>query len=193
MLDLVYEETVRIDSRFLEPACGDGNFLVEILRRKLEVIKKRYHDSQLEFERYCFQGVGSVYGVEILADNVTQCRSRLLDMVSQCYGSLYKKTARDGFMEVIAFVLARNILWGDALTLKKPHSAEPIVFSQWSFISGSLVKRTDYTFETLVKPLPLEGDTLTSDQGEEVFIPRPCRDFHPIHFLKVHDAVPHES
>ena len=161
MLDLVYDETVRIDSRFLEPACGDGNFLVEILRRKLEVIGKRYHDSQLEFERYCFQGVGSVYGVEILADNVAMCRSRLLSLVRRCYGSLYKKTARGEFIDVIDFVLARNILWGDALTLKKPLGTEPIVFSQWSFISGSLVKRTDYTFETLVKPLPLEGETLT--------------------------------
>ena len=55
MLDLVKQETERIDSRFLEPACGDGNFLTEVLKRKLIVVENRYRKSQLEFERYSNQ------------------------------------------------------------------------------------------------------------------------------------------
>lgn len=51
MLDLVDNETKRIDSRFLEPACGHGNFLIEVLKRKIDVINKRYSKSQIEFER----------------------------------------------------------------------------------------------------------------------------------------------
>ena len=80
MLDLVKQETERIDSRFLEPACGDGNFLTEILERKLRVVEKRYGKSQLDFERYAVLAVSSIYGIDILQDNVQQCRQRLFDV-----------------------------------------------------------------------------------------------------------------
>lgn len=51
MLDMVRQETERIDSRFLEPACGDGNFLSEVLRRKLDVVDSRYRRSLPEWEK----------------------------------------------------------------------------------------------------------------------------------------------
>lgn len=185
MLDLVKDETLRIESRFLEPACGNGNFLAEILRRKLARIHELYHDSQLEFERYCFLAVGSIYGIEILEDNVEECRARLLGIVADLYRRTFKQTAQKEFLHVIAFVLKRNIVWGDALSLTKPNSDEPIVFSQWSLISGSLAKRRDYTFKALVDLPLLEREAYISDEDEDVFIPLPHREFKPVHFMDV--------
>ncbi|WP_304063639.1 hypothetical protein [Pedobacter glucosidilyticus] len=69
MLDLVKHETERIDSRFLEPTCGNGNFLAEVLRRKLEIVNSRYSKNQVEWERYSIMAVSSIYGVDILEDN----------------------------------------------------------------------------------------------------------------------------
>ena len=79
MCDLVKQETERIDSRFLEPACGDGNFLIEILRRKLEIVKKKYKKSHYDYERFSLLALGSIYGVELLGDNVKACRNRLFE------------------------------------------------------------------------------------------------------------------
>ena len=151
MLDLVKQETERIDSRFLEPACGTGNFLAEILQRKLRVVENRYSKSQLEYERYAILAVSSIYGIDILKDNVEECCKRLFTISDQRYSALFKKTAKDQFREAVRFILERNIIWGDALTLKtvgeKPGY---IIFSEWSLVNGSLLKRRDFTFHGLL-------------------------------------------
>ena len=90
MLDLVKQETERIDSRFLEPACGTGNFLVEILNRKLKIVKDRYKKSQIEFERNAIIAISSIYGVDILQDNAIECRDRLFEIFEVIYTRLYK-------------------------------------------------------------------------------------------------------
>ena len=95
MLDLVKQETDRIDSRFLEPACGTGNFLAEILRRKLAAVESRYKKSQLEYERYAVIAVTSLYGVDILEDNIIECRNRLFKIFDKQYTSFYKKKAKE--------------------------------------------------------------------------------------------------
>ena len=124
MLDLVKQETERIDSRFLEPACGTGNFLVEILKRKLEVVENRYKKNQLEYERYSIIALSSVYGVDILQDNVQTCRDRLLGIFTHYYIINYKKEIKAEFLKAAEFILSKNILWGDALTLKTPDRSE---------------------------------------------------------------------
>jgi len=130
MLDLVKQETERIDSRFLEPACGTGNFLVAILERKLAVVEKRYGRSQLEFERYAVLAVSSLYGIDILSDNVSQCRERLFAVFDKVYEALYPKTSKAGCRDAVRFILARNIIWGNALDLKTCNEPRvPIVFS----------------------------------------------------------------
>src|SRR5437867_586355 len=112
MLDLVKQETERIDSRFLEPACGDGNFLTAILERKLAVVEKRYRRSQLEFERYAVLAVSSIYGIDILEDNVQQCRDRLYRVFdSDYYSRLFKDYSKDKCREAARFILERNIIW----------------------------------------------------------------------------------
>ena len=108
MLDLVKQETERIDSRFLEPACGTGNFLVEILERKLLVVETRYKKSQLEYERNAITAISSIYGVDILEDNVIACRERLLDIFTKNYIKQYKKDFNEEFLKSAQFILSKN-------------------------------------------------------------------------------------
>jgi hypothetical protein len=198
MLDLVKQETERIDSRFLEPACGDGNFLTMILERKLAVVEKRYGKSQLDFERYAVLAVSSVYGIDILPDNVRDCRRRLFEVLDTTYTRLFKAAVKNQCREAVRFILERNIIWADALTLntvgEKPSH---IVFSEWSPVNGSMLKRRDFTFSELLRheeamqaPLfpGLESEEqlpLFSDLGEHVFIPTPVREYAPIHFMEI--------
>ena len=110
MLDLVKQETERIDSRFLEPACGNGNFLAEVLRRKLAVVDSRYSKSQVEWERYSVIAVSSIYGVDILEDNAQECRDRLLGIYTDWYSKVFKQVKNECIRSV-RFLLSRNILW----------------------------------------------------------------------------------
>lgn len=91
MLDLVKHETERIESRFLEPACGTGNFLIEILKRKLTVVEQRYSKNQLEYERYAILAISSIYGIDILEDNAAKCRKRLFKIFDEKYTSSITK------------------------------------------------------------------------------------------------------
>jgi hypothetical protein len=198
MLDLVKQETERIDSRFLEPACGDGNFLTAILERKLAVVEKRYGKSQLDFERYAVLAVSSIYGIDILPDNVRDCRRRLFEAFDANYKRLFKAAGKNKCREAVRFILERNIIWGDALTLKTVGERPSyIVFSEWSPVNGSMLKRREFTFRELLRheeamqaPLfpGLEDEEqlpLFSDLGEHVFIPTPVREYAPIHFLEI--------
>jgi len=197
MLDLVKYQTERIDSLFLEPACGTGNFLTEILERKLQVVELRYRKSQLEYERNAFLAVSSIYGIDILEDNVVKCRNRLLDIFDQKYSGLYKKAAKEKCREAVEFILERNIIWGDALSLKTVGD-EPqfIVFSEWKPLNGSMIKRRDFMFSGLIprflpKPDLFPEPDLFSELGDDAFIPKPIREFPPIHFQRVADAEQH--
>ncbi|GDX46080.1 hypothetical protein LBMAG24_14080 [Bacteroidota bacterium] len=115
MLDLVKHETERIDSRFLEPACGNGNFLAEVLRRKLKVVDQRYGNNQMDWERYAVIAVSSIYGVDILEDNAKECRERLYTIFDNFYTALFKDKCKEECRRSIRFLFDRNILWGDAL------------------------------------------------------------------------------
>ena len=189
MLDLVKSETERIDSRFLEPACGTGNFLTEILEHKLRVVEARYGSSQLDYERYAILAVSSVYGIDILEDNVRQCRQRLFALFDLNYLRLFKGKSHDDCRDSVRYILERNIIHGDALSLKtvgdKP---KPIVFSEWSPVNGSMLKRRDFTFRGLLAHETIKAMPLFSDLGEDVFIPTPEKEYPPTHFLKVADV-----
>jgi len=186
MLDLVKQETERIDSRFLEPACGNGNFLVEILRRKLAVVTAKYKSSQAEYERYAIIAISSIYGVDLLVDNIEECRHRLLDIFTEKYRTLYKGKANDDCIKTAAYILSKNILWGDALTLKTPgDNGKPIVFAEWSAVNGTMIKRRDYTMANLLQSQPIDAPNLFSDLGDKAFLPTPVKDYSITHFLKL--------
>ena len=189
MLDLVKQETERIDSRFLEPACGTGNFLSEILERKLNIVESRYKKNQLEYERYSVLAVSSIYGIDILEDNVVECRKRLLDIFTEKYETLYKENIKEECKTAVKYILERNIVWGDALTLNKVgEKTEPIVFSEWSPVNGSMMKRRDFTFQELLHHAHTKSLPLFSDLGEDVFIPTPVKEYPLVHYLRLADA-----
>ena len=189
MLDLVKQETERIESRFLEPACGTGNFLSEVLGRKLRVVETRYGKSQLEYERYSVIAVSSIYGIDILEDNVVKCRNRLSGIFNEKYDSFYKETAKKECKKAIKYILERNIICGDALTLNTVgESPKPIVFSEWSTVNGSMIKRRDFTFHGLLSHERMRELPLFSDLGDDVFIPTPIKEFPVMHFLRIADV-----
>lgn len=189
MLDLEKSETERIDSRFLEPACGTGNFLAEILERKLRVVETRYGKSRLDYERYSILAISSIYGIDILGDNIQQCRERLFGIFDLNYLRLFKNKSTDDCRESVRYILERNIIHGDALSLTTVgDNPKPIVFSEWSPVNGSMLKRRDFTFHRLLAHETTKGMPLFSDLGEDVFIPTPEKEYAPIHFLKVVDA-----
>ena len=211
MLDLVKQETERIDSRFLEPACGDGNFLAEILRRKLAVVEARYKKSAADYEKYAVLAMTGLYGVDILQDNVEECRKRLFAIWDEAYTARCKKECREEVRGAVRFILERNILCGNALTLKCVDLAggdtdEPIIFSEWTFTGKSSLKRSDYRLDVLMnentdecfysQQLSLFGDEATGSEywmidpdDPSKSIPKPIREFPPVYYWKIQDAV----
>lgn len=189
MLDLVKHETERIDSRFLEPACGTGNFLTEILKRKLRVVESRYAKSQLEYERNAVLAVSSIYGIDILEDSILECRKRLFDIFDQAYTILFKEEAKNKCRNAVRYILEHNIIRGDALTLKTVgDNPQPIVFPEWSPVNGSMLKRRDFTFHGLLEHERTKELPLFSDLGEDVFIPEPVKEYPLTHLMEVADV-----
>lgn len=206
MLDLVKRETERIESRFLEPACGTGNFLTEVLERKLSVVQSRHQKCQLEYERNAVLAVSSIYGIDVLEDNVVECRKRLFAIFDEAYARLFKHATKVRCKDAIIYILDQNIIWGDARTLEKmERNPAPIVFPEWSPVNGSMIKRRDFTFCSMFEseittqssvflsddPLKQKHPTqesLISDLGEGVFIPIPVNEYPVIHFLKIGDV-----
>ncbi|MCD8372694.1 MAG: restriction endonuclease subunit M [Clostridia bacterium] len=178
MCDLVKDETERIDSRFLEPACGNGNFLAEILTRKLAVCKRRYKKSAYDYERNSLLALGSIYGVDILTDNAAECRARLYEIWNREYRAVCKKECNDDTRASAKFILSRNIVCGNALTLNcvdenGNDTTTPIVFSEWTFPrNDALLQRTDYTFTELLQEddKDKQQDMFTENDGEGKFL-----------------------
>ena len=156
MCDLVKQETERIDSRFLEPACGDGNFLTVILKRKLAVVTKKYKRSSYDWERNSLLALGSLYGVDIQLDNIFACQERLFDIWNKEYKKVCKKECNDETRESAKFILRLNIVCGNALTLLCVNSqgcelSVPLIFSEWSFpFNDARMQRKDYTMADLL-------------------------------------------
>ncbi len=134
--------------------------------------------------------VSSIYGIDILEDNVRQCRHRLYG-VFDCdyYSRLFRNRTKNKCREAVRFILDRNIIWGDALTLKTVgESTRPIVFPEWSLVNGSMLKRRDFTFHGLLEHEGMKELPLFSDLGEDVFIPTPEKEYPPVHFLKIGES-----
>lgn len=189
MCDLVKGETERIDSRFLEPACGEGAFLTEILRRKLATVKAQYGKSPDDYERYAFLAVTSLYGVDILPDNVAICRQNLFEIWDEAYTANNKSQTSDQCREAVKFVLQKNILCGDALTLKQADGT-PIQFAQWELATGNYIKRLDYKLDELLsghneQPTLKQAIEWKYDEEIKAYIPAPCEEYKIIDYREV--------
>lgn len=183
MLDLVKQETERIESTFLEPACGNGNFLAEVLVRKLNVIDQRYTKSQVEWERYAVIAISSIYGVDILEDNAIECRNRLFKIFDDRYSAIFKDKCQDNCRRSAKYLFSKNILYGDALDFTNPLTKKPIVFSEWKPINGTLIKRKDFMFQFLVEQsFQL---TMFDENNNAQYFDKEVQDYTPVHFLKL--------
>lgn len=187
MLDLVKHECERIDSRFLEPACGNGNFLDEVLRRKLATVDKQHPKNRMRWERDAVLSVCSLYGIDLLSDNIATCRERLLQIVVEAHENRFSEPLPEKAVRSIKFILSRNIIQGDALSFKTS-DGKPIVFSEWSPVNGFMVKRHDFVYEHLLEEARVSSLPLFSDRGDDVFLPQSAGDRPPCHYLDLPDA-----
>jgi len=184
MLDLVNTETSRLDSRFLEPACGDGNFLTEVLNSKLDILKKNYSKNQYEFEKFSIQIFTSIYGIDILEDNIISARERLFNQYFDLYNKKFKSNINQKLLDCIKYILKLNLVHADALSLKNVKNDKFIIFSEWSLVNDK-IKRRDFEFKNLIDYAPFEKGTLFSDLGDEVIIPSPIKEYPLTHFLDI--------
>ena len=179
MLDLVRDESFRLDSRFLEPACGDGNFLIEILRRKLSLLKDIKSPTEWEFQSLI--AVGSCYGIELLEDNADACRLRLFTEMREQMG---RKGSTQGYEESLRYMLRKNIVCGDALTYRTA-DGKPITFCEWTPIAGSMqFSRRDFQFDFLVNQT--HQYSLFDEQGEAQSFDEPIKSYPPIHYTQLY-------
>lgn len=200
MLDLVAHECERVDSRFLEPACGHGNFLTEILRRRLAMVDRRCK-SRTQWEPNALLGLACLYGIELLFDNVNDCRARLHAVFAQAYAKHCGARTRPEVLAAARYIVGCNIVQGDALKMTTVgdhvHPARPLVFTEWSLLPGGKFKRRRFEYHDLTQPPPEAASglfvpanaRLTDEDGKPVFIPCKVGEWPPIHYLKLAESM----
>jgi hypothetical protein len=168
MLDLVKDESERIDSRFLEPACGSGNFIVKVLQRKLAAVERKFGKSDFEKQHYALLGLMCIYGIELLVDNIKECRENVLEIFSD-YLNLQES---DDLYRAAYFVLSQNLVHGDALTMCNSDNA-PITFAEWGYLGKGRFQRRDFRFDVLTGSSAFSAeDSLFAHLGKhEIFTP----------------------
>ena len=146
MLNLVKHESERIDSRFLEPACGSGNFLKVVLERKLATVESSYGKSEFERNHQALLALMCIYGIELLADNILECKESLLEI----FTDFLKVEKESIWAKAGKAVLAANIIQGDALTLKMPDK-QLIAFPEWGYLGAGKFQRRDFLYDSLTQ------------------------------------------
>lgn len=169
MLDLVKEDSERIDSRVLEPACGSGNFLVQVLRRKLVTVERKFGKSDFDKKHFALLGLMCIYGIELLEDNIKECRENMLEIFAEYLGI----QDSDDLYQAGAYVLMQNIVHGDAITMHTRDSALPITFAEWGSLGKGKFMRRDFRLDRLTHLSSFgQQDSLFSHLGKhEVFSP----------------------
>ncbi|MDF3416670.1 N-6 DNA methylase [Sulfitobacter sp. M57] len=168
MLDLVKEESERIDSRFLEPACGSGNFLVKVLKRKLCAVELKFGKSDFEKRQYALLALMCAYGIELLEDNIVECRANMLEVMAD----YLRIDETDDLYRAASHVLSLNLIQGDALSMKG-HDGAPITFCEWGYLGKGKFQRRDFRLDVLTGSSAFSAEgTLFSHLGKhEIFTP----------------------
>lgn len=205
MCDLVSQECERIESRFLEPACGDGNFLAEILTRKLAIVKKLYRKNLYDYERYAILALSSIYGVDIMIDNCLDCRDRLYKIWEKEYKSVAKTAMNTETCAAAKYIVRKNILCGNALTLmrvdeKQQDTDKPIIFPEWAMLQGTKLKRRDFRLDVLLKANEKPDKQMRLTDGEDdiytylsinpvtgEYMAEPICEYPAVHYRRIQD------
>jgi hypothetical protein len=188
MLDLVKGETERIDSRFLEPACGSGNFLVRILQRKLAAVELKFGKSDFEKRHYALLALMCAYGIELLTDNIAECRANMLEIFSD-YLNLDES---DDLYRAAFYVLSQNLIHGDALTMRTS-DGQAITFAEWGYLGKGKFQRRDFRLDSLsqMSALSEEGSLFAHLGKHEIFVP--AKTYPPVSVSEIASAVPKEA
>ena len=175
MLDLVKDETDRLDSRFLEPACGSGNFLTKIFKRKLAAVELRYGKTDFDRHHYALLSLMCIYGIELLKDNIVECQANVLEILA----SYLNVDSNDHSYRAAAYVLSQNIVHGDALTMKDI-SDIPITFAEWGYLGKGKFQRRDFRFDVLTgsSAFSAEGSLFAHLGRHEIF--QPIKTYSPM-------------
>jgi hypothetical protein len=175
MLDLVKEESERIDSRFLEPACGSGNFLVRVLQRKLGAVELKFGKFDFEKRHYALLALMCLYGIELLADNIAECRVNMLEIFAE-YLNIDES---DDLYRAASYVLSQNLVHGDALTMRT-HDGQPITFAEWGYLGKGKFQRRDFRLDTLTlsSAFSAEGSLFAHLGKHEIF--KPTKTYPPM-------------
>jgi hypothetical protein len=184
MLDLVKDESERIDSRFLEPACGSGNFLVQVLRRKLAAVERKFAKSDFDRRHYALLAVMCIYGIELLPDNIAECRANLLEILA-VHLSLEQS---DDLYRAASSVLSQNLVHGDALAMRTV-DGQPITFAEWGYLGKGKFQRRDFRLDVLTGSSAFSAeDSLFADLGKhEIFTP--VRTYAPLTISELASAA----
>lgn len=191
MLDLVKDETERIDSRFLEPACGSGNFLVKILRRKLAAVELKYGKSDFERQHFGLLALMCIYGIELLPDNIAECRTNLLEI----FAGYLNLQETDDLYRAASYVLSQNLVHGDAMKMLT-HDGEALTFAEWGYLGKGKFKRRDFRLASLTQMSSLrkidpklnhngreQSELFAEIASHEVF--QPSRDYPPVNVTEL--------
>lgn len=167
MLDLVKDESERIDSRFLEPACGEGNFLKQVLIRKLATVYAKYGRNEFERRHYALLGLMCVYGIELLEDNAQSCRENLIEIFMQFINDPADRVWEQAARKVVEV----NIVQADALTMRCPDGSH-IVFPEWGYIGRGKYQRRDFQYSDLTQRSSFVGTLFEDLEQDEIFAPK---------------------
>lgn len=168
MLDLIPDAFGAIDVKFLEPACGSGNFLVEILRRKLDLVRQSECVAQEQYEHQLLRAVASIYGIDISPENVTEARARMAHVLLSHYQTDANTIVpTTGFLGAAAVILGDNIVVGDTL-----NAAHQIELCDWRPAPGGRFQRV--WSQALVPPA-----------DRDLFWEERIQDKQPIHFAEL--------
>lgn len=166
MLDLVDHESRRIDARVLEPACGSGNFLTRVLRRKLQTVESTYGSSPFERRHHALLGLMCIYGIELLEDNARQCRRELLAVFVDFLGA----EAGPDWLRAAETVLEANIVQGDAIAMKTASGAA-LTFPEWGYLGKGRYQRRDFRYDALTQRASFEGTLFEALDESDLFTP----------------------
>lgn len=167
MLDLVKGETERIDARFLEPACGSGNFLIPVLQRKLAAVEAKFGKSEFERRHYALLALMCCYGIELLADNIAECRANMLEV----FADYLNLDEADELYRAAYFVLSLNLVHGDAMTMRDTNA--PISVVEWGYLGKGKFQRRDFQLDVLtgMAGFSAEGSLFAHLGKHEIFMP----------------------
>ena len=187
MLDLVKDETERIDSRFLEPACGSGNFLVRILKRKLAAVELKYGKNEFEKRHYALLGLMCTYGIELLTDNIAECKGNMLEV----FAEYLQMEETDDLYHAASHVLAQNLVHGDALTMLT-HEGQPMTFAEWGYLGKGRFQRRDFRLDVLTQASAWKNESELFATAERHDIFSPVKSYPPmtVSELAAQDVTP---